>query len=191
MLATFSQILFFDAIVVFKNVIQISADILTSWRNSQNLNTFAIHSLLLSVYNVAIWSRFCTHATTSRSQEHCGIQHMCRCHVESAPTTKAFGGIKEKKKSTWNLAFCPRPVYPICSRTFGDVSGILLACKLNPAWKNISPLKHWQSHYIPKIIPQMHLHPGQFQIFQQSFRDQVWQFLIFHLRTPTVIFFTQ
>lgn len=99
MLATFSQILFFDAIVVFKNVIQISADILTSWRNSQNLNTFAIHSLLLSVYNVAIWSRFCTHATTSRSQEHCGIQHMCRCHVESAPTTKAFGGIKEKKKA--------------------------------------------------------------------------------------------
>lgn len=152
MFATFTlEVLFF----------LVSPDLLTSSWNSGNLNTFVIHSLSLSVRNLARWSRFCTHATTSsRSQEHCGIQQMFRCHVESAQTTKAFGGIKATKKSPWNLAFCPRTVYPICSRTFGHVSDILLACKLNPAWKNSSPLKHWQSHYIPKIIPQMHLHPG-------------------------------
>lgn len=67
--------------------------------DSENQNIFAIHSLLWSLYNIAIWSRFSTHATTSsRSQEHCGIHQMFRCHVESAQTTKAFGGIKEKKQ---------------------------------------------------------------------------------------------
>lgn len=93
--------------------------------DSENQNIFAIHSLLWSVYNVAIWSWFSTRATTSsRSQEHCGIHQMFRCHMESAQTTKAFGGIKEKT-STWNLDFCPHSVYSICSRTFGHVSGIL------------------------------------------------------------------
>lgn len=88
MLATVSQVLSFD-VVVFKNVIQISPDLLTSQWNLQNLSTFETHSLLLSVYNIAIWSRFCTHAITcSRSQEHCGIQQMFRCHVESAQTQR-------------------------------------------------------------------------------------------------------
>lgn len=70
----------------------INSNMVTEFRKSEHIcnQFFTIH--LYQCYLV----------TTLRSQEHCGIHQMFRCHVESTQTTKTFGGIK-KKPSTWNL----------------------------------------------------------------------------------------